>query len=113
MHEMAIAHSILDLVEREAARQHATRVRTLELEIGQLANVDVGALRFALDVVLRDTIAHGARLEVAEPPGQAVCLRCGDDVALARRGEPCAACGSYQLAVTGGDTLRVAGMIVD
>ncbi|MBN3814651.1 MULTISPECIES: hydrogenase maturation nickel metallochaperone HypA [Paraburkholderia] len=113
MHEMAIAHSILDLVEHEAARQHATRVRTLELEIGQLANVDVGALRFALDVVLRDTIAHGARLEIAEPPGQAFCLRCGDEVALARRGEPCAACGSYQLAVTGGDTLRVAGMIVD
>jgi hydrogenase nickel incorporation protein HypA/HybF len=113
MHEMALAESIRALVEREAARQRCARVRTVELEVGQLASVDTDALRFALDVVLRGSVADGCAIEIGQPPGRAWCMQCSQSVLLARRGDPCPECGSYQLTVTDGEQMRVAGMVVD
>jgi len=113
MHEMALAESIRDLIEAQARKEHFRHVRTVELEIGQLAAVDSAALRFALDVALRGTSAEGAELRIAEPAGQAWCMQCANTVELARRGDPCPACDGYQLTVVGGDQMRVSGLLVD
>jgi len=113
MHEMALAESVRDLIEAQAVKQGFRRVRTVELEIGQLAAVDSAALRFALDIALRGTSAEGAALDITEPAGQAWCMRCSNTVELARRGDPCPACGGYQLTVVGGDQMRVSGLVVD
>jgi len=112
MHEMALAESIRGLIDAQAAREGFRRVHIVELEIGQLAAVDVSALRFALDIALRGTTASGAELVIAEPSGQAWCVACSSPVELARRGDACPACGSYQLTVTGGDQMRVSGLVV-
>ncbi|MDR2852189.1 MAG: hydrogenase maturation nickel metallochaperone HypA [Burkholderiaceae bacterium] len=113
MHEMSLAESIRDLIETQARKERFNRVRTVELEIGQLASVDSAALRFALDIALRGTPADGAELVIAEPAGQAWCMHCARTVELAQRGDGCPACGGYQLAVTGGDQMRVSGLLVD
>jgi len=113
MHEMALAESIRDLINAQAVREGFRRVHTVELEIGRLATVDVSALRFALNIALRDTTANGAELVIAEPPGQALCMQCSNPVELARRGDVCPNCGGYQLTVVGGDQMRVSGLLVD
>jgi hydrogenase nickel incorporation protein HypA/HybF len=112
MHEMALAESIRDLIEAQAEKERFARVRTVELEIGQLAAVDVPALRFALDVALRGTFADGAELVIVEPAGQALCTQCSRTVELAQRGDVCPICGGYQLTVVGGDQMRVSGLLV-
>ena len=107
MHEMALATSVLQMVET-AARQHgARRVSAVRLEIGRLSHVEPEALRFSFDVVTRDSLADGARLEILATDGTAWCMRCSGSVALERLGDPCPCCGSYQLQVTGGDDMRV------
>ena len=107
VHEMALAESVLQIVE-DTARKHAvTRVRSVRLEIGQLSHVEPEALRFAFDVVTRHGIADGARLEIDATQGVAWCIKCCETVPLARLGEACPRCGSYQLQVTGGDDMRV------
>jgi hydrogenase nickel incorporation protein HypA/HybF len=113
MHEMALAESIRDLIDAQAAREGFRRVCTVELEIGRLAIVDVPALRFALDIALRDTIAGGAELVIDEPSGQALCMQCSNSVELAQRGDACPDCGGYQLTVTDGDQMRVSGLVVE
>jgi hydrogenase nickel incorporation protein HypA/HybF len=113
MHEMALAESIRDLIDAQAAKESFRRVRTVELEIGRLAAVDVSALRFALDIALRDTTASDAELIIAEPSGQAWCIECSTPVELAQRGDACPACGGYQLTVMDGDQMRVSGLLVD
>ncbi|MCL1861414.1 MAG: hydrogenase maturation nickel metallochaperone HypA [Proteobacteria bacterium] len=113
MHEMALAESVRDLIEAQAAKERFHHVRTVELEIGRLAAVDVPALRFALGIALRGTPADGADLLIAEPAGQALCTQCSRTLELAQRGDPCSACGSYQLTVVGGDHMRVSGLVVD
>jgi hydrogenase nickel incorporation protein HypA/HybF len=113
MHEMSLAEGIRSLIEDEARRHRYARIREIELEVGQLANVDTGALRFALDVALRDSVADGGAVTIHEPPGRAWCMRCAGTVEVRRRGDACPACGSYQLAITDGDQMRVVGMVVD
>jgi hydrogenase nickel incorporation protein HypA/HybF len=107
MHEMALAESVMEIVERAARAHAAAAVRAVRLEIGRLSHVEPDALRFAFDVVKRNGVAHGARLEIVATDGTAWCMRCCDTVGLARLGDACPRCGSYQLQVTAGDELRV------
>jgi hydrogenase nickel incorporation protein HypA/HybF len=107
MHEMALATSVLQIVEDTARRHGAQHVSAVRLEIGRLSHVESEALRFSFDVVTRDSLADGARLEIVATDGMAWCMRCSDSVALERLGDPCPCCGSYQLQVTGGDDMRI------
>ena len=107
MHEMSLAEGILQIVESTARANEARAVRAVRLELGALSHVEQEALRFSFDVVKRGTVADDARLEVVTTPGRAWCMPCGEAVDLARLGDPCPACGSYQLQVTQGDEMRV------
>jgi hydrogenase nickel incorporation protein HypA/HybF len=115
MHEMALAESVLGIVEttarrdvppRESART-PPRVTLVRLAIGTLSHVDPHALAFCFEAVVKGSIAEGAVLDIVGVPGEAWCMPCGERVALARRGDPCPRCGSYQLQVVAGDEMRV------
>lgn len=112
MHEASLAGGILKLVEDSARRENFRRVSLLRLEVGQLANVELRALQFALEAIAPGTLLDGARLEFEEPPGQAWCKTCSRTVPLAERGMACMHCGSYHLQPIGGTELRVIDMLV-
>jgi hydrogenase nickel incorporation protein HypA/HybF len=107
MHEMSLAEGVVQIVEQTARANGGGRVSLVCLEIGQLAGVEIDALRLCFDAASRAGPAQGARLEIERPEGRAWCMPCGMSVALPRLGEPCPHCGSYQLQVTGGTELRV------
>ncbi|EAV40956.1 hydrogenase maturation nickel metallochaperone HypA [Roseibium aggregatum] len=107
MHEMSICESILGLLQEQAQAQNFSRVDRICLEIGPLSGVEVEALKFGFDVVMRGTLAEGARLDIIEPEGKAWCMPCGQTVTIEQRFDACPECGSHQLQVTGGDELRV------
>lgn len=107
MHEMSLAEGMREVIEDAARTQGFARVRTVWLELGQLAAVEREALRFSFDVVMRGSLADGAALEIVEVPGGAWCMQCGETVPLAERGEACPRCGGYQLQVTAGTEMRV------
>ena len=113
MHEMSLAESVREIVEETARANDAHRVTRVRLEIGVMAQVEVQAMRFAFDVVMRGSLAQEARLEVVETPGTAWCMRCSDTVAIERRGDACPRCGSHQLQVSGGDRMRVIDIEVE
>jgi hydrogenase nickel incorporation protein HypA/HybF len=112
MHEASLAGGVLQLVEDTAAREGFSRLLVLRLEAGQLAGVDVRALRFALESLAPGTVLDGANFEIEEPPGQAWCLGCSQTVTIAQRGDACPVCGGYQLKPSGGMELRVLDMQV-
>jgi hydrogenase nickel incorporation protein HypA/HybF len=107
MHEMALAESMLGIVEDTARRNGGSRVTLVRLEIGALSHVEPEALRFCFDAVTRGSLAERAALEIVTTPGRAWCMPCGDTVDLPRVGEGCPHCGSYQLQVSAGDEMRV------
>lgn len=113
MHEISLVESVLELIEESARREGFKHVKTVVLEIGQLAAVEPEALEFCFDVVMRGSIAEGARLEVIEKPGLARCRTCDKDVEIANREAQCPTCGGYALQITGGTEMRVKALDVE
>lgn len=113
MHEMSLAEGIIQLIDDSAAKNQFIRVKTVWLEIGQLAGVDAEAMRFCFDAVARGSIAEGAALEVIATPGLGSCFDCNRTVAVTARYEPCPHCGSYGVEVTGGTEMRVKELEVE
>jgi hydrogenase nickel incorporation protein HypA/HybF len=113
MHEMSLAEGVLQLIEDSAKTQSFSRVKTVWLEIGQLAGVEVEAMKFCFEAVVNDSIAQGAQLVVIEIPGQAWCLHCAEVVNVRVLYDACPKCGSHQVQVTGGNEMRVKELDVE
>ena len=62
MHEMSLAESVRQIIEDAARKQGFTRVKTVWLEIGQLACVEKESLRFCFDAVTHGSIAPQTHL---------------------------------------------------
>ena len=107
MHEMSLCENILQVLEEEADKQGFERVRQVWLEIGRLAGVEAEALRFSFDIVIRGTLADGAKLSIIEVPGAAWCTPCAESVPVEQRFDACPKCGGFQLQLTAGDEMRI------
>ena len=107
MHEMSLCEGLLQILEREAEAQNYSTVKTVFLEVGKLASVEVEALKFCYEAVCQNSIAEGSRLEIIESPGRAWCMPCGEAFDVESRYSACPRCGGYQLQVTGGDEMRI------
>ena len=107
MHEMALAEGVLQLIEDAARQQEFSKVTAVWLEIGQLSGVEVEAMTFCFDAVMRDSIADGARLEIIALPGTGWCMECSIAVPMAEVFGECPRCGCHQMQVTGGTEMRV------
>lgn len=75
MHEMSIAHGLVESVTDAAAARGAFRVTRVAVRIGRVSGVVPEALAFAWDVATAGTAAAGATLEIEPVP---LTLRCGD-----------------------------------
>lgn len=107
MHEMSLCEGIRQVIE-DQARTHAIKaVKVVRVEIGRFAGVEKPALEFAFDVVMRGSVAEGARLEMLDLPGRAMCYDCVKEVEIAGRLDPCPDCGGGKLMPVGGDEMRI------
>lgn len=113
MHEMSLAENVLQIIEDAAVEQNFSRVKTVRLEIGQLAGVETEAMTFCFEAVARDSIARDAKLEIIETPGQAHCTHCALTVHVKATYDACPQCGAFPLRVTGGNEMRVKELDVE
>ncbi|PTQ78331.1 hydrogenase nickel incorporation protein HypA/HybF [Nitrosomonas oligotropha] len=113
MHELSLAESILQLIEDAAIEQKFTQVKTVWLEVGQLACVEQESLRFFFTVVTEDSIARQAKLEIIDIAGQAMCDQCHQVMMTTTYHQVCSQCGSYALHVTQGDGMRIKELEVE
>jgi len=113
MHEISICEGILQVIEDQAVAHNFTQVKSLRLEVGPMAGIELEALHFSYEVVTRGTIADKSKLEVIRLPVQAWCMPCSRSVKVEQRFEACPECGSYQVEINGGDELRIKDMEVN
>ena len=104
---MSLAESMREIVLETARANGARSVAAVRVGIGALAMVEPEALRFAFDIVKRDSIAESARLEIVRMPARAWCLACSRSVEVSARGDLCPECDSGQVQIDGGDDLRI------
>lgn len=113
MHEMSLAEGVLQIIEDAARQQGFARVRTVWLEVGELACVERESLCFSFAQAAKQSIADNARLEIIEIKGQGWCAHCAQEVSLPALYEPCPQCGNFPVTVTDGDQLRVRELEVE
>jgi hydrogenase nickel incorporation protein HypA/HybF len=108
MHELSVASAVVDTVLRHAEDR---RVLVVNLRVGTFRQVVPDSLAFYWDIVSRDTLAAGARLEQVVVPARMRCAECADEF------EPelmfrCPACGGAG-EVVAGDELEVDSIEVE
>jgi hydrogenase nickel incorporation protein HypA/HybF len=108
MHELSVASAVVDTVLRHADDR---RVLVVTLMVGQMRQVIPDSLAFYFDIVTRDTLVAGARLEQVVVPAR---MRCG---ACAHEWEPelmfrCPECSGTG-EVIAGDELEVDSIEVE
>ena len=62
MHELSIAQSIIDYAVAEAEEKKAKRVREIQIEVGELMQVDLDSLKALVKVLLADPRLNGCKV---------------------------------------------------
>ncbi len=114
MHELSIAHSLVEIAEAAALRAAATRVREVQVVIGAFSGVSVDALQFSYDIATRSTLLEGSRLVVRSVPLVVHCPVCEQDVELPDMQRFCCPlCGTPTADIRRGKELYVDGLEID
>lgn len=113
MHEMSIANSVLDALEKEARRFPGGRITKVGLRIGELAGVDPGALSFCLEAVVRETAWQPVEFEIEYSPRRHRCRRCAEEFAVNNFDIVCPSCGDPNTVFAGGDELDLTFLEVE
>lgn len=113
MHEMSLCEGVLQIIETEAKKQNFTKVKRVILDVGVLSGVEIPALEFSFEVVMRGSVAENAKLEINQIEAQAWCMQCAETVIVKERYDACPKCESYQLQISSGDEMRIKELEVD
>jgi len=114
MHEYGLAKQIAELALAQAAEHGATRVRGVELLVGDFNNIVPDALRFHLEAISKGTHLEGAAIKIKR---QAMLLKCH---ACGKEGTPrdalsivCPHCDGLSVEIVGGKDLSLVAIEVD
>lgn len=114
MHELGIATSILETVEKEADKHPGKRFEKVGLRIGDLAGVDADALTFGWEAITRDTSWESLQLEIERIPRRNRCDGCGTVFEVHDYDElNCPHCNAFPTYAIGGDELQIAYIEVE
>jgi hydrogenase nickel incorporation protein HypA/HybF len=107
---MSITQGIIDLCLEHAGGR---RIRSLDVEIGELSSAVPEAIEFCFEACSRDTLLDGALLTITRIPGRGLCQECGRETPLTELYGSCTYCGSNRVVIMTGEELRVREIEVD
>lgn len=76
MHELSMASGVVEYALSEASRQKAKKVTEIDLEVGELSQVDVGAFSEALSLLLSGPVLKGCNVKVEVAKASFECRKC-------------------------------------
>ncbi|HEV2637160.1 MAG TPA: hydrogenase maturation nickel metallochaperone HypA [Actinocrinis sp.] len=79
MHEMSIALAVVDQVQERARAEGVAIVRSVRLQVGELAGVVPDSLAFCFELACAGTVLEGADLVTQTVPGRAWCEPCAGE----------------------------------
>jgi len=98
----------------DIAEQHyATSVQEVKIEIGPLTGVEKILVQEAFDLLASEYVSSDCRLIIVEVPLQGMCDSCKRSIAIQDFRFQCAACGSSNIHITGGDAFRLLDVTIE
>ncbi len=113
MHELGIATSILEAVQKEAATRPQTRFVKVVVRIGELAGVDFESLNFGWEAITRDTEWDSLKLDVEAKDWVNRCGKCEHEFRVRDYQTACPKCGDPATKLISGDELDIAFIEVE
>lgn len=113
MHELGIAASILECVEKEAERHPGAHISKVGVKIGELAGVDRDALQFGFEVLVKDTDWEPLALDLEFVPRIQRCSQCAHEFRMTDYDPRCPQCSDLATVCISGEELDIAYMEVD
>jgi hydrogenase nickel incorporation protein HypA/HybF len=108
MHELAIANSVLDAVQKEAQLRSGMRIAKVGLRVGDLAGVDQDALSFCLEVEVKHSALEPTIFEIERCPQRRQCSQCDNTFTVVNYDPLCPNCGGSNSTFLSGDELELA-----
>jgi len=106
MHELAIVEALIDQTRAEVENAGQTgRVLRLDLSIGRLSGVYCDSIRFAFDLLSKDTLLEGAELHITQPKATCHCHECDARVEIDEIVVQCPECAGGDVSIDGGREL--------
>jgi hydrogenase nickel incorporation protein HypA/HybF len=113
MHEMTIALNIIDIATKESAKANASRINNIEIEIGSMSGVDVSALKFALDIAVKNTMLENSNITMIPVNAKVECMQCKSVFHLEDFYQTCPGCDSLTFNVIQGKELKIKSINID
>lgn len=113
MHELGIAASILECVEKEAHRHPGVHISKVGVKVGELSGVDQDALQFGFEVLVKDTEFEPLALAIEYIPRIQRCAACEHEFRMTEFDPRCPLCGDFGTRCVSGEELDIAYMEVD
>lgn len=108
MHELNICLSLVRLLEKQiAVENHECHLKTIWIEVGELAGIELFALQFSFPIAAANSIAENAVLKIKQVAGCAWCHRCKKNTAIKTLFDSCNKCGYHDFDIVRGKELRV------
>ena len=92
--------SILDIALEEAKKAEATEIKRIHLNIGDRSGVELESLKFAFEMVTKNSMAENAILSISSIPFKGECLSCGHQFE-SRDFMVCDVCGGFAKVISG------------
>ncbi len=114
MHELAIAQSIVEVVETRAAECNAARVKGVRLKVGEASGVVIDSLTFCFETLASlDPTLAGAQLLIDTVPHRAWCRRCAGEFPIMNFVARCPTCEEWSNEVISGTELQILEMEIE
>ena len=126
MHEFSTAVGIVGTVVDVAKEHNATKIKKIELVVGEFAMLNNDQLIFAFEIASEGTLAQGAEVVITEQRGQIDCQECGYSGAIEKQTKEvghlvvdltnifeCPKCHSNKTKISGGRDIYVNNIEVE
>ena len=110
MHEMGFCEALLAAARRRAAGRP---VRRLRVQVGVLHRISPEAFQQSFTMLAGGTEAENAEVELVSVPVRSICRRCRYETDCDELPLACAACGSVDIQITGGEEVILESLEYD
>jgi hydrogenase nickel incorporation protein HypA/HybF len=75
MHELTICQNIIEIINKEIVGKAVSKIKTIYLEIGEFALIEISALVFSFELLAKGTPMESAILDVKMTRGAEIYLK--------------------------------------
>ncbi len=113
MHELSIATNVLEFAEEFAREHHVTKIKRIDLEVGQLSGIVIDSLKFAFEFAVKNTVLEHAEVVITVVPGKSKCLQCETVFDIVDWSTICPACHSTDFEILDGKEMQIKSIFID